>query len=54
MTESEKIICKMYFESLSDNHTCNEYHMIMNLIDNAPTDNSEITESKDCEHETGY
>lgn len=36
LTEAEKIICKMYLEDLDKTHTCNEYKLLMNLIDNAP------------------
>ena len=39
LTEAEKIICKMYLEDLDKFHTCNEYKILMNLIDNAQTDN---------------
>ena len=35
MTESEKIICKMYLDDLDKHHRCNEYKLIMQLIDNA-------------------
>jgi len=37
LTEAEKKICKMYLEDLDKTHTCNEYTLLMNLIDNAPT-----------------
>lgn len=39
LTEAEKIICKMYLEDLDKFHTCNEYKLLMSLIDNAPTIN---------------
>ncbi len=34
LTEAEKIICKMYLDDLDKFHTCNEYKILMNLIDN--------------------
>lgn len=37
LTEAEKKICKMYLEDLDKFHTCNEYKLLMNLIDNAKT-----------------
>lgn len=37
LTEVEKIICKMYLEDLDKFHTCNEYKLLMSLIDNAST-----------------
>ena len=33
LTEAEKKICKMYLEDLDKTHTCNEYTLLMNLID---------------------
>ena len=39
LTEAEKKICKMYLEDLDKTHTCNEYTLLMNLIDDAPTVN---------------
>ena len=35
LTEAEKIICKVYLEDLDKRHTCNEYKLLMSLIDNA-------------------
>lgn len=35
LTDAEKIICKVYLEDLDKMHTCNEYKLLMNLIDNA-------------------
>ncbi len=37
LTEAEKKICKIYLEDLDKTHTCNEYTLLMNLIDNAST-----------------
>lgn len=37
LTEAEKIICKMYLEDLDKFHTCNEYKLLMSLIDNTST-----------------
>jgi len=37
LTEAEKKICKMYLEDLDKWHTCNEYKLLMSLIDSAPT-----------------
>ena len=36
MTNTEKLICRMYLEDLDSNHSCNEYRLLMDLIDNAP------------------
>lgn len=49
LTEAEKIICKMYLEDLDKFHTCNEYKLLMSLIDNAPTVKS-IKQCKYCKH----
>ena len=37
LTEAEKTICKIYLEDLDKFHTCNEYKLLMNLINNATT-----------------
>lgn len=37
LTDAEKIICKVYLEDLDKTHSCNEYHLLMKLIDNAST-----------------
>ena len=37
MTDAEKLICRIYLEDLDPNHSCNEYHLLMDLIGNAPT-----------------
>ena len=54
LTEAEKIICKAYLEDLDKTHTCNEYKLLMSLIDNAQA--VEITEEQAINklHETGW
>ena len=33
MTEAEKVICRLYLEDTDKNHTCNEYKLLMGLLD---------------------
>ena len=36
MTESEKEICRQYLNDLDEHHTCNEYKLLMELIEQTP------------------
>lgn len=36
LTEEEKVICRLYLEDLDKYHTCNEYRILMGLLDNEP------------------
>ena len=38
MTEAEKLICKMYLEDLDPNGSCNEYKLLMSLLEKEPAD----------------
>lgn len=48
MTDEEKIICKEYLNDLDKYHSCNEYHLIMGLLDTElsvqPESSTEIQE----------
>lgn len=34
LTDAEKVVCKAYLDDLDKLHSCNEYHLLMRLIDN--------------------
>ncbi len=36
MTEAEKVICKLYLEDLDKHHTCNEYKLLMQMLEQEP------------------
>ena len=36
MTREEAIICKIYLEDLDKHHTCNEYKLLMGLLEQEP------------------
>ena len=38
MTNEEKIICKMYLNDLDKTHSCNEYKLLMEMLEAQPTD----------------
>lgn len=38
MTREEAIICKIYLEDLDEFHTCNEYKLLIGLLDREPCD----------------
>lgn len=40
MTEAEKIICRLYLEDLDKNHTCNEYRLLMELLNKEPCEDA--------------
>ena len=40
MTEVEKILCKMYLEDYGKYPNCNEYKLLMELLDKEPCENS--------------
>lgn len=40
MTEEEAIICKIYLEDLDKYHTCNEYKLLMGLLEQEPCDDA--------------
>lgn len=40
MTDKEKIICKEYLNDLDKYHSCNEYHLIMGLLDAEPCEDA--------------
>ncbi len=40
MTNEEKIICKMYLEDLGKNHNCNEYELLMQLLEQQPCEDA--------------
>lgn len=37
LTDAEKVVCKAFIGGLDKTHSCNEYNILMGLIDNAPT-----------------
>lgn len=49
LTEEEKIICKMYLEDLDKTGSCNEYKLLMKLIESAKT--SSAADHEDTEEE---
>lgn len=40
MTEAEKVICRLYLEDMDKNHTCNEYRLLMELLDKEPCEDA--------------
>ena len=38
MTKEEKTICKMYLDDLDSTHDCNEYKLLMGLLEQQPSD----------------
>ena len=40
MTREEKIICKIYLEDLDEYHTCNEYKLLMGLLEQEPCEDA--------------
>ncbi len=40
MTEAEKAICKTYLEDLDKTHSCNEYKLLMGLLEQQPSDDA--------------
>jgi len=40
MTEAEKVICRLYLEDMDRNHTCNEYRLLMELLDREPCEDA--------------
>lgn len=50
LTEAEVIICKMYLDDLDKYKTCNEYKLLMRLLDGTASAQSEIVRCKDCKN----
>ncbi len=56
MTEEEKIICKQFLNDADKTHSCNEYKLLMQLLEQEPqtskwcTDCKEYDQEKHCCH----
>lgn len=48
MTEEEKIICKEFLNDADNTHSCNEYKLLMALLEKEPTTNLENSTKKYC------
>lgn len=46
LTEEEKVICRLYLEDLDKHHTCNEYKLLMGLIDGEPEREKDLVPDK--------
>ena len=49
MTEEEKIICKQFLNDADKTHSCNEYKLLMALLDQEPTPD----DCENCIHNKG-
>lgn len=52
MTKEELTICKMYLEDLDRTHDCNEYKLLMGLLEQQPSD--DCVSRKDVLEMFGY
>lgn len=46
MTREEAIICKVYLEDLDKHHTCNEYKLLMQLLEQEPTTRNDLAQER--------
>lgn len=51
MTEEEKIICKQFLNDADKTHSCNEYKLLMALLEQEPFINKSCVSSGVCEHD---
>ena len=56
MTREEKIICKHFLDDADKTHSCNEYKLLMELLEQEPTTQERQAESDkfDAAFQDGY
>ena len=47
MTNEEKIICKMYLNDLDKTHSCNEYKLLMEMLEAQPSEDDFVKHKKE-------